>query len=153
MRSQTVFINKNSGFTLVEILVTVAVFGIVLSIGAFANVNLFTREISIQEQTTLVSVLQKARGRAMNNIHSTPHGVHIENGSDYYIIFRGDTYSSSSTTNEKVWREKKVAISGLTDIVFNQLSGNTTNTGTITLVDTAGKTKIVTINANGLIDW
>lgn len=167
MRSQTASTNKNNtelvlkysnGFTLVEILVTIAISTIILSIGAFANVNLFTKEIARSEESTLVAVLQKARSRAMNNIDGVKHGVRIENGSDYYIIYEFP-YSSSSSTNQKIWREKKIDVQdgdivtgGVGYVVFDQLSGETT-AGTITLVDTAGRTENIIISSNGLIDW
>jgi len=159
MKSQTVSIDKrglalrySSGFTLVEIMVTVAIVTIMLSIAAFANVNLFTREIARSEESTLVAVLQKARSRAMNNINASKHGVRIVDGSDYYVIYRELPYVDEKSTNEKVWREKKVGVTGLSDVVFDQLSGETT-AGTITLVDTAGRTENIIISSNGLIEW
>lgn len=157
MRSQTAFTNKK-GFTLIEILITIGISTIVLSIGAFANVNLFTREIARSEEATLVAVLQKARSRAMNNIDGVKHGVRIENGSDYYTVYEFP-YVSSNPTNQKIWREKKVNIpdgdivsSGVGYVVFDQLSGETT-AGTIVLVDTTGRTENIVISSNGLIAW
>jgi hypothetical protein len=100
----------------------------------------------------LVSTLQKARSRAMNNVEQTKHGVHIENELDYYFIFKGDTYNPNDSTNEKIPREEKIILSGLTNIVFKQLSGNA-NEGNITLTDTGGKQKTIIISENGLIDW
>ncbi len=88
----------------------------------------------------------------MNNVNQTKHGVHIENGLDYYLIFKGDTYNSNDSTNEIIPREEKIISSGLTDIVFEQLSGNA-NEGNITLTDTGGKQKTIIISENGLIDW
>ncbi len=161
MKSQIAFINKKEGlakgFTLVEIIVVVALITIIFAFGAFANVNLFTRQISLSEESALVGVLQKVRSRAMNNIDASRHGVHIEDGSDYYIIYREFPYNAINITNEKFWREKKVVITSSgnisSDVVFEQLSGNTVNDGMITLLDTGGQTKVITIAPNGLIDW
>jgi prepilin-type N-terminal cleavage/methylation domain-containing protein len=140
------------GFTLVEILVTLAILTTILAIGALANINLFRQEQVLKEEMILVSTLHKARNRAMNNVNQTKHGVHIENGLDYYLIFKGDTYNSNDSTNEIIPREEKIISSGLTDIVFEQLSGNA-NEGNITLTDTGGKQKTIIISENGLIDW
>lgn len=152
MESLVLYTNKHRGFTLVEILVTLAILVTILAIGAFANINLFRQEQVLKEEMILVSTLQKARSRAMNNVEQTKHGVHIENELDYYFIFKGDTYNPNDSTNEKIPREEKIILSGLTNIVFKQLSGNA-NEGNITLTDTGGKQKTIIISENGLIDW
>lgn len=142
-----------TGFTLVEILVTLAILTTILAIGAFANINLFRTEQILKEETILVSTLQKARNRAMNNVDQSQHGVHLEDGSDFYIIFKGNIYNPNDSSNEKIPRENKVELSELDNIVFEQLSGNTANDGNITLTDTGGKTRNIEISPNGLIKW
>lgn len=146
------YINKIKGFTLVEILVTLAILTTILAIGAFANINLFRQEQVLREQMILVSVLQKARNKAMNNIDQDKHSVHIENGNSFYVIFTGDNYEQNNTTNELIPRENKIILSGLQNVTFDQLSGNA-NEGEILLTDLGGKIKKITITKNGLINW
>jgi len=168
MKSRTAFINKKKGltkgFTLVEIIVIIALITIVFSVGAFANVNLFTRQISISEESTLVGVLQKARSRAMNNIDASPHGVYVKNGEMCYILFEGNSYTPGPSdfcdpvgNSQFIQREDKVEVNmgGIEEfeIVFKQLSGNTEDDGTISLLDTVGHTEEIVISLNGLINW
>lgn len=152
MESLVPYTNKKRGFTLVEILVTLAILTTILAIGSFTNISLFKQEQILKEEMILVSTLQKARSRAMNNVDQSKHGVHIENGSKYYFIFKGNTYNPNDSTNEKISREDKIIISGLTNVVFEQLSGNT-NEGNIKFINTENKEKNITISKNGLINW
>ncbi len=83
MKSPTVSINRkcvSAGFTLAEIIMVVALVTAVFAVGAFTNVNMFTRQISMSEESALLGVLQKARSRAMNNIGANTHGVYVKNG-------------------------------------------------------------------------
>ncbi len=157
MKSQTVFTNK--GFTLIEILVTIGLVGVVLAITSLANVNMYTRQLSASEDTILVVSLQKARSQAMNNISGKAHGVHFENGKDVFVVFEGNTYVSGDLSNLNIPRNEdvKLLLNGAEvpefDIVFDQLSGSTSDNGTITLSSESIPTKEVEIKSNGLIIW
>lgn len=151
MKSPTILKNKKSGFTLIEILITITLIGIVVGLGSVVNIDFYSREIRISEQATLVSILQKARSDAMNNINATPHGVHI--GNTAYVIFHSQSYDPNETDNQTIERNPNITTTGLQDIVFEQLSGNTENTGTIILKDPNDLEKSITIKANGLIEW
>ena len=151
MKSLIISKNKIRGFTLIEILIVIALIGFIISLGNVVNIDFYSREVRLSEQATLISILQKARSDAMNNIHTTSHGVHIDN--DTYTFFEGTNYNSNESTNQAIKRNPNITISGLENIVFEQLSGNTENTGTIILEDTNNIEKFINIKANGLIDW
>ncbi|MDP2788459.1 MAG: prepilin-type N-terminal cleavage/methylation domain-containing protein [bacterium] len=151
MKLQITLKDKNqNGFTLIEVLITMAVISLLFFAGYFVSVDSFSRELIISEHLTLVSVLQKARNRAMNNINTSRHGVYIEN--DLYIIFRKFPHNSNEPTNEKIQRNNNINISGLNEVIFSQLSGESGNTGDIFL-DDGMRTKKITIKKGGLIDW
>ncbi len=141
---------QSSGFSMIEVLIAIAIASIIFLAGYFTNIESFSRELLISEHLTLVSVLQKARNSAMNNIYASPHGVHIED--DSYVIFRVTPYDINEPTNEEIYRNEKIAISGLDEVVFTQLSGEPDNTGTFTLSDGV-RTKQIKIFKGGLIDW
>lgn len=142
--------NSSFGFTLLEVLVTMAIVGTIFAVGSFLDLNIYSRELLASEQTDLISILQKARNRSMNNLYSSSHGVHITE--DSFIIFRGSSYLADVPTNEIITRNDNIIITGINDIVFSQFSGNANPTGDILLQDNL-QTKTINIKANGLIDW
>ena len=112
-----------------------------------------------EEKLLIVSILQKIRNRAMNNIHESSHGLHIEE--DNYVIFRTTPYSEYESTNENIPRNNKIDITAAPDlldddseieIIFTELSGDPINIGEIKL-DDGLEQKYININKRGLIDW
>lgn len=151
MKSQTASKDKtNSGFSMIEVLISIAIASIIFLAGYFTNIESFSRELLISEHLTLVSVLQKARNSAMNNIYASVHGVHVED--DAYVIFRVTPYDVNEPTNEEIPRNEKVTISGLDEVIFSQLSGEPDRAGEFNLSDGI-RTKKINIIRGGLIDW
>ncbi len=141
---------KHNGFTFVEVLVTMAIVAGLFVVGSFVSFDTYRGDLLKAEQATLVSVLQKARSRAMNNIDATPHGVYID--SNFFTLFRGSVYNPLSSTNERIQRNSGVVISVIDPVVFAQLSGEPTPTGDIVLTYGA-RTATISIKRGGLIHW
>ena len=141
------------GFTLIEIVVVIAIFSMIAVLGLFMTLDTFRGTQYRSERDTVVAVLEKARSRAMANINQTAWGVYYDSTSHSYIIFRGTTYDSGASTNEAVPGNAAVTITGLSSsgVVFSQLTGNTTAT-TVTVTQDA-RTSSITINNEGTILW
>jgi|SRR3989344_1829030 len=148
------------GFTLVEVLVVVGLIMFIFVLGSVIDVKYYSREISHSEVSVLVSTLQKARSRSMNNINAIPHGVYLGDQSNY-IIFRGIAYDPDEDTNENISKNPNVNLTTededgdeFTEIYFSQLSGNPSVVGEITLDDdNEYQDKKITIEPSGLINW
>ncbi|MBY0376489.1 prepilin-type N-terminal cleavage/methylation domain-containing protein [Patescibacteria group bacterium] len=138
------------GFTLIEILVVVGMIVMLFTVGSFIDMGSLNKNLVSTEESTLISVLSKARSRAMNNVDHVAHGVHID--TDSYTIFEGSTYTAGASTNEEIPKNSKAIITGLNDFYFNQLSGNPSSTGIIQLSDGI-TTKTINIKTGGLLDW
>jgi prepilin-type N-terminal cleavage/methylation domain-containing protein len=149
MKLQTISSVKR-GFTLIEILVVSGVLTLLFFAGSFLDIGSYGRGLISREEELLVSILSKARSRAMNNVYETEHGVHID--SDTYVLFRGSSYSALNSTNEPLEKNSNISIAGINDIVFKQLSGEAGTSGVITLSDNLGS-RTITISKSGLIDW
>ncbi len=146
MKLQAVLKN-NSGLTLIEILVVIGIIAMLFAIGSFMDLSSISRGSIMSEQSTLVAILQKARNRAMNNIDASSHGVRLE--SDSFVIFR-----VSPLEEEIIMRNSNIEPSGLSEVIFDQLSGNTDDHGTIILKDVSGGLLAeVKVFENGLIKW
>ncbi len=147
-------VKPNSGFSLIETMVVIGIFLIIFSFGLVFTLNSYRSYSFNAEITTIVSVLEKARSRALTNLYQSPHGVCFI--SSNYVIFRGTTCTPGAPTNELVSASKKVFDASnfsttFPTIVFEQLSGTTTG-GTITVTD-GTKTTTIVINNEGRINW
>ena len=155
----------DKGFTLVEILVTVAILLIIIGFGLFLSFDFYKNFAFHSEETTIVSMLQKARGQSMNNIDEMRHGVHFfDNGGKLtYRLFECQSactvYSGSSSSDFDMVSSYNSSITFPSlpfDVIFDQLSGSCINCQTsnidLHLVDNA-KSYDITINSEGTIDW
>ena len=149
MQSQTI-LKDNKGFTIIEIIVVIGLIVAILAFGSIFDINSFSRELARGETSTLVSVLNKARSKSMNNLYNAPHGVYIDTND--FVIFRTSSYNPTEPTNEKFPRNTNVAISGMNSVIFERLSGEPNTTGVFTLSD-GTNTKTIEIKSSGLIEW
>ncbi len=145
------------GLTLIEILVVVGILGLILAMTTGVNVDLFRGDLFRSEQSTVISLLEKARSRSMSNMYDTTHGVCYSSGN--YILFRGSTCSPSASTSEKFPANVEISTasnfaSAFPTIVFNRLAGTTTSGSLITIAITDGvKSANIEINNEGTISW
>ena len=140
----------NSGFSLIEIMMVIAIFVFVASFGLLASMDMYRGYTYRYERNAISSVLQKARGRAIANINQSNYGVHLD--SSGYTLFQGSVYNPADSHNENFPMGKTITLSGLSDVVFQQLGGEPVTPGSITLNDGVSMSTI-TINSEGGIIW
>ena len=138
------------GFTLIEVLVVLGIFSVLASFGCLATMDFYKSYAFDAERSSVIAILQKARSQSLANINNTAYGVHF--GSGQYVIFQGSVYNSSSAFNQNIPAGFGITASGLTDIVFAQLSGDAGSGGNLTLSDGKRLAEIY-INSEGRIDW
>lgn len=144
---------RNKGFTLIEIIVVVAIMALLFSIGIIMTMDAYRGFGYRSERDVIVSVLERARSRAMANIDQSAWGVCYRNSN--YVIFKGTTCTETNSDLVPV----KVAVEIASDfehkfpnpVVFTQLTGTTTPTSTKVVQDTASST--ISINYEGTINW
>ncbi len=145
--------NAPQGFTLVELLVVIGITTILLGSALFIGMDSYKRYVFHAEQQILVSVLEKARSRALNNIHNSAHGVCFQ-GSQY-VIFR-NACVVNDPTNEYVTANNFIAKKSHFDtlfpiVLFEQLTATSVPT-TIEIKDDVRIANIF-INYEGAITW
>lgn len=140
------------GFTLIEIIVVVAIFTLIIAFSSIIDLSAFKRDIFRAEQSTIVSTLEKARSRSMANMFQSAHGVCYASGN--YIIFY-DGSCDGTLTDELILANTNIAENPLTtfptNIIFSQLAGTTTG-ATIHITDGV-KSADININNEGAINW
>lgn len=138
---------------MVEILVVIGILVFVISFGAVIDLGAFTSNSLQGEQSRVVSILSRARSRAMANMFESSYGVCYSGG--HYIIFRNSrtTCLPTDSTDETVIASSNISASFNPNapVIFSRLSGNTT-ASTINLTD-GTKSASITINNEGRINW
>lgn len=142
-------INNQRGFTLVEILIVMAIFAALATMSSFLDLTFYRGNSFSADYDMFVAVTQRVRARAINNINESKHGVYID--ADKYILFEGASYATATVT-EEITRNSNVSLSGVSEVVFSQLSGDSNFNGDIVLSD-GFRTSTISINNEGQISW
>ncbi|HVZ76333.1 MAG TPA: type II secretion system protein [Candidatus Paceibacterota bacterium] len=145
-----------SGFTLIELVIVVGLFGVVGASALFIDFSSYRGDAFRAERATIVTLLQTARADALNNIDESPHGLAIfpADHPASYVVFEGATYATRNTAQDEIF-DASYPISlagGSAVVVFEQLSGDAQDTQ-LALTDPArGIESAITINHEGAID-
>ena len=126
---------KNRAFSLIEILIVVAILAIIGAIGSGFYIN-YGRNISLKSTAqTIVFDLKNAQSKSMTGVGGFKWGIHFVNGdSDYYETF--STPTDYNNLSKVVVSTKYLPdsiffadpISGSSkDVIFNKISGSTTS--------------------------
>jgi len=150
---------KNKGISLLEIIIAMAILAIILMV-VIPSLSRFKSQQNLKNATEdIISLLDKARSQTLSSKNSSNYGVHFEPAK--VVLFTGGTYSSLAADNKEITFPNSIEVlsggislngSGV-DVVFNRLTGETSQYGTIAiqLLSDATKQKIITINKNGII--
>lgn len=142
------------GFTLIEIMVVMGIFIVLVSFGTIVDLNVLKSDTLRAEESTVVSVLTKARSRAMSNYSGDTHGVCYL--APNYVIFKGNDCSASGS--DLVPANTNIATASgfpgtFSPVVFNQLSGNVSGSTIDIIIKDGVKEEKITINNEGTINW
>ncbi|MDO8537150.1 MAG: prepilin-type N-terminal cleavage/methylation domain-containing protein [bacterium] len=141
------------GFTLIEVMVVVAILVVVFGYTIGAGSNFYTNQALISERDSLVSLLRGARSKSLVNINQLSHGVLINTSTNQYIVFDGASYAARNQAYDIVFpKSSAVAIAGPSEIVFSALEGASNTSDTIVISSGVGVANIV-INSEGRVSW
>lgn len=149
-------IMQNRGFTVLEILIAVAILVVLgaLILSPFSKFR--TSQILNSETENILSLITQARENTLSSADASQYGVHFENMRA--VMFKGATYSASDSNNKPISISSQAQIStislsgGGTDVVFQRLTGKTNQSGTVTLSlkSNPTKTRVIKIESTGL---
>jgi len=143
---------KNKGFTVTELLVSIAILGFLLGVSITSFVS-FSRHDSVLAATTAVTqALRDARARTLASVAGSQYGVKVD--ADRFTFFQGSTFSSSTPNNSTFLFSAGVkASSTLSTIVFERVTGNSSASGTIDIYQASSVTilKHIRVQTTGLV--
>ncbi len=146
------------GFTLIEILIVVSLFVVMSAIVAISLSRYTQTQALAGVAVAIVSSLEDARSRTLSSRGGSQYGVHLEDGS--LTLFKGETYAAGNADNEVTPLDPRAHITlsingGGSDVVFERLSGETNDYGTITVALASDATvfKTITLQRTGLLSY
>lgn len=136
---------NKKGFTLMELLVVIAVMALIGSI-IWGGLSSY-RDVQALQSTTdvIVATLGEARSRAISSVEAIQYGVHFEEKS--IVLFEGNQYSPASASNTTTVLSNAISVSssGLTssstEIIFEKITGKGSASGQIKVSLTANEDK------------
>lgn len=139
------------GFTLIEILLTVTLLTVLVGVSLPLYRNFVLRTDLTVARDSIFASVSAARQRSQYNIADGGWGVYVTAGS--IVLFQGDSYASRDTEYDDVIAiADSVNISDDNEFVFDQLTGEVDQTGSITLTSLSDRSVTIFINDQGIPD-
>jgi len=146
---------QRGGFTLIEILVVIAILSVIVTISAATFVNMNKSSMLRAARDDVYGALSFARERTLASENDMVYGVHLSTSS--VTRFEGDTYTAGSASN--VVYSFGTAVSATStlitqspNIIFRRLTGTPSATGTI-FIRNGISTTTVQIHGSGLVEY
>jgi prepilin-type N-terminal cleavage/methylation domain-containing protein len=146
-----------SGFTLFEVMVVIALFGMLIGLGLFMTMDAYRGYIFRSERDISIGALTEARSRAMANLYQAAEGVCYQ--APNFIVFRAPWGSAGMET---IPGNAAATVNSIGNafacppagggIVFTQLAGTTTPLA-LTVSETGHADVPLSVNAEGTIIW
>lgn len=138
-------------FTIIEILIVLAILAIVILIGTPITLDFYLSFIFHSSIDDLVSLTRKAQSLSITNFNQASSGIYIT--PDKFIVFQGASYASRNQQfDEEYSKPPKITISGTNEIIFSPISGRPNANATITL-SSYNRSANIYINKEGSIEW
>ena len=145
-------INKTKAFTLLEILLVIALAIGIFAISAPLGLRMYRTQLVEDTTSNIIDALERARHYAILQKYDSSFGVTLSEVSDSYVLFAGPDYANRDQTKDEVYPViSQITFSGLTDIVFASLTGTSSTTGTIIISYGDDIVREILIDNSGLI--
>ncbi len=146
------------GFTVVELLIVVAIVGTLASIVLVPFMGFRDTKVLDATADDIVSLLSEARQDTLLSKGASQYGVHFE--ATRMVYFKGTMFSEPNVNNKEVIFDSIVQLSSILftggdDVVFQRLTGKTTNSGSTTLqvVSDTSREIIIIVEPTGVIGF
>lgn len=143
---------KKKGFSLIEMLLSVALVTILFSIAVPPYLSFYKKNDLDISQGTIGQTLRRAQLLSQAVDGDTTWGVRVESGN--IVLFKGVSYAARDTAYDEAFDlVPTITPSGIQEVVFSKFSGEPQQTGTITLTLDSGEVRNITINEKGTVGY
>ena len=161
---QKKILKTQKGFTLIELLIVIGIIVVTVS-AVFTVQGRFLVDTYLDTNTDqIVQDLRLAQMRSITRFKDSPWGVYfdedVSGNNDKFVFFNGSNYVSRDSSYDieadlpNSIEFGNINFNGGTDyIVFDKVTGETSNYGSIELMDTqgGGNINVISINSKGVI--
>jgi prepilin-type N-terminal cleavage/methylation domain-containing protein len=144
--------HNNRGFTLLEIILSIALIGILASafFATFRNFQ-FGNDMDVVV-SNIVQSARRAQLMSQGVFGEDDWGVKIFE--DRLVIFKGTSFLDRDVSRDETLDfPSPFSASGLTEIVFREFSGEPRETGTISLSTASGMSREINVGAMGRLSY
>lgn len=145
------------GVTLIELLIAISILAIVGAITMTVFPSLNKTQALHNDTQAVIGMIQQARGQTLSSKNASAYGVHLE--ANAVTLFTGSVYTAGAAGNQVHDLQTINAITSIalfgggSDLIFNLLTGETSQDGTVTLYSAATeKSRIIRIYKTGLVE-
>jgi prepilin-type N-terminal cleavage/methylation domain-containing protein len=140
------------GFSLIELVIVLSIMLMLSAVVGTLASNTLPKSQLQSESEAMVESLRHAQALSIAGKHDQLWGVHLS--ATTLTLFAGTNYAARDTQYDQVRTlPAGISVSGLADVVFEAITGQTSNTGTITLTaEATSETVSMTVNARGLVE-
>ena len=144
--------SRAGGFTLVEVLLVVAILTIIVGVGTPVYETFVRRNNLDATNQTVVGMLRRASTYARAVSGDSAWSVELQ--STGITLFKGAAFSTRDTNyDETTSLPASVTLGGLAEVQFTKFSGAPNTTGTITLSSTTNDTRTITVDGKGAVSY
>ena len=149
--SKKILKQKNKGFTLLEIIITISIIIIVSSISMQIYYNLRDKHLIETDADSIISMIEKAKSLSLNRKNDSSYGVAFS--SSTVTVFSGNTHVSGNDISKyDLGSILNLSLSSHgSELNFSKLTNLPNATGTITL-NKNSYSKVITIYGTGVVE-
>ncbi len=142
----------NKGFTLIEVLLSLALIAVIVGIGAPVYQSLLTTNQSRITVDTMVNSIRRAQLLSQSGVGDSAWGINLSTTT--ITLFKGASYDVRDETWDEVYEiPATVTVADSVELVFSKLRGAPDFTGDIDFVSNTGVTSTVSINDRGIVSY
>jgi prepilin-type N-terminal cleavage/methylation domain-containing protein len=143
---------RDGGFTLVEVLLSVVIIGMLTGLSLPVYESFVRRNDLDLAGQNLASAFRRAETYARASNYDSAWSVEIQ--SLTITLFRGTVFASRNTAyDEVVTMPSSITPTGLGEVQFSKLNAIPNTTGSVTLTSTTNDTRVITVNAKGMVAY